>query len=589
VVLLDIRAGTGLPDVVEDAHRIAQRTLELVQLWLSDERFAEGRLIVITHEAIAVREDDRVLDVAGSVVWGLMRSAQSESIGRVLLIDMDDSVSSWVNLIACAGSGEQQIVLRDGEILAPRMSFADLETHPEGPLFDPSRTALVTGGTGGLGILIARHLAGVYGMRSIVIASRRGPDVEGMSELRAELSLLGASVEIVSCDVAERSEVVALLDAVPAEYPLGAVVHSAAVLDDGVISSLTPERLHGVLRPKVDGAWYLHELTRELDLTAFVLFSSFAGIVGSPGQANYAAANTFVDALAAHRRSSGLAATSIAWGPWASPSNSTEALDGTHLERISRAGVVPLIPGEGLEIFDLAVAGKRADIMGLRLDFGTLRALARRQMLPPLLSELVGTPSSHSSNGHSSELTARLLSVAENERENVMVEFVQNEIAGLLGYASSDAVDSGLTFKELGFDSLGAVDLRNRLMLVTGLRLPTTLVFNYPTPVVLASYLLGQLALTPGEGTATIDSDLQKLETSVRSLVRDDGDHARIVWRVRELLSTLEAGDPDQGQGDVEGRIESATVAELFEMVENGLQIGTTADNGDVADENEVI
>ncbi|AQA22905.1 KR domain protein [Rhodococcus sp. MTM3W5.2] len=236
-------------------------------------------------------------------------------------------------------------------------------------------TVLITGGTGGLGSLVARHLVGVHGVGSLVLTSRQGIAAAGAAELVAELTGLGARVRVVACDVSDRAALAELLTTVPVEYPLTGVVHAAGVLDDGVIASLTPDRVDTVLAPKADAAWHLHELTRHLDLTMFVLFSSAAGVIGSAGQGNYAAANTFLDGLAQHRRAHGLPATSIAWGLWAMNTAMTSSLRESDTVRISR-GFLGMSDEQGLAFFDAALAQNLATVMAARLDLPTLAAQA---------------------------------------------------------------------------------------------------------------------------------------------------------------------------------------------------------------------
>ncbi|MFF1352328.1 type I polyketide synthase, partial [Streptomyces sp. NPDC058322] len=356
-------------------------------------------------------------------------------------------------------------------------------------------TVLVTGASGSLGGLVARHLVVERGVRHLLLVSRRGEQAPGTGELVADLTDLGASVRVAACDVADREVLAAVLDAVPAEHPLVGVVHTAGVLDDGVLSSLTPERLGAVLRPKVDAGWHLHELTRGLDLSLFVLFSSAAATLGSAGQANYAAANAFLDALAEVRRGEGLVGQSLAWGPWAE-GGMLGHLDDADLQRMARAGLPALTAEQGLALFDAAEHTGWGAVLPLRLDLAVLRRGAASNGVAPLMRGLVRVPNRRAAKSAAAEsaLADRLGGLGEADRTAMVMELVRGEVALVLGHASRDAVVPGQAFKELGFDSLTAVELRNRLNAETGLRLPATLVFDYPTPEALAEFILDEVA-----------------------------------------------------------------------------------------------
>ncbi len=359
---------------------------------------------------------------------------------------------------------------------------------------DRDGTVLVTGGTGVLGGMVARHLAAEHGVRHLLLAGRRGEAAEGISELRAELESLGAVVKVQACDVSVRAELEGLLGSISAEHPLCGVVHTAGVLDDGVIESLTEERLRAVLTPKLDAAWHLHELTEGMDLAMFVLFSSAAGVFGSPGQGNYGAANAFLDALAAHRRVRGLPGSSLAWGLWEPAGSMTGHLSEGDLARMARAGMRPLSSVDGLRLFDIAWRGSEALMLPIPLELPALRALHRAGVLPQLFAGLVSAPAQRAGGAGSGSLARRLAMTSEHEREGVVLELVRVQVATVLGHSSSASIDPQRSFKELGFDSLTAVELRNRLNATTGLRLPATLVFDYPTPAAVTAHLLGEIA-----------------------------------------------------------------------------------------------
>ncbi|MER5771998.1 type I polyketide synthase [Streptomyces sp. NPDC001985] len=364
------------------------------------------------------------------------------------------------------------------------------------PSFDPGGTVLISGGTGTLGALLARHLVTGHGVRSLLLAGRRGAAAEGAAELAAELSALGAEVSFAACDLADRAAVAALLEGIAADRPLTAVVHAAGVLDDATVETLTDGAVDAVLRPKVDAAWHLHELTRDLRLSAFVLFSSVVATVGSPGQANYAAANGFLDALARLRRSAGLPGVSLAWGLWDRASGMTGHLSRADLARMGRAGVRALAADEALALFDTALAAGGAHLLPVRWDRTALRSLAGGPGLPPVLADLVrARPRVRRAAAAHQEApgpswAVRLAALPAGRRRDALLELVLGEVAGSLGYAPDDRVDTRQTFKEMGFDSLAGVELRNRLTAATGLRLTATLVFDRPTVAELLDHLL---------------------------------------------------------------------------------------------------
>jgi NADPH:quinone reductase-like Zn-dependent oxidoreductase/thioesterase domain-containing protein len=356
------------------------------------------------------------------------------------------------------------------------------------PALDPDGTVLITGGTGGLGRSVARHLVAEYGLRHLVLASRSGETANGAKELAAEL---GVDVSIVACDVADRSALAELIAGIPAEHPLTGVVHTAGVLDDGVIGSLTPQRLHDVLAPKVDAAWHLHELTEKLAL--FVVFSSLSGTIGSPGQGNYAAGNLFLDALVQHRRQLGLPATSMAWGPWTTDTGLTGQMSEVDLRRMVRAGLPAMSARQGLALFDRAL---RTDepVLGLtRINVSTLRS---HGTVPPLMRVLAGGGARQVVGERPSSSTG-LAGLSGPEREQALLDLVRDAAAAVLGHSSGWQIPTDQPLRDMGFDSLTAVELRNRLGSLTGLTLSATMVFDHPDLLGLVRHLAENL------GTAT--------------------------------------------------------------------------------------
>ncbi|MFB7669310.1 SDR family NAD(P)-dependent oxidoreductase [Kitasatospora sp. NPDC056138] len=381
---------------------------------------------------------------------------------------------------------------------------------------DPDGTVLITGGTGVLGALVARRLVTEHGARHLLLLGRRGPEAEGAAELTAELTALGARVTVTACDTADREALAKVLAAVPAEHPLTAVVHAAGVLDDAVITSLTPAQVAAVLRPKVDAAWHLHELTRDADLRAFVLFSSSAAVLGGPGQGNYAAANAFLDALAQRRRAEGLPGLSIAWGLWERASGMTGHLDAGDLTRLRRSGVSPLSDADGVAMFSAALRADQALAVAMKLDVAAVRAALRAGPVPPLLRRLVGAPGRRAvalpRTGGESAPAGRLAALPAAERARALLELVRAHAAVVLGHATDEAIQPDRAFKQLGFDSLTAVELRNRLNAATGLRLPATLLFDHPTPDALAAFLQAELAPA---GPPASDDEVSRLLAAI--------------------------------------------------------------------------
>ncbi|MEU6236272.1 type I polyketide synthase, partial [Kitasatospora sp. NPDC047058] len=506
VVVLACAGEESGGDAAEAARRATGEALGLAQDWLAEERLDDARLVVVTRGAVAASAGERIADLPAAAARGLLRSAQAENPGRLVLVDLppvsDDRAAAALPaaLPTALAAGEPELVIR-GEaaygrrLTRPSRSLAAVErpSDPRG-----ARTALVTGGTGTLGGLVAKHLVVTGRADGLVLTSRSGPAAAGAVVLAAELAGLGASVDVVACDTAEREALAALLARVPAGRPLRTVVHTAGVLDDGIIASLTPERVAAVMRPKADGAWHLHELTRGLELDAFVLFSSAAATFGVPGQGNYVAANSFLDALAADRRAAGLPGTSLAWGLWANVSGLTGQLTDSDRARLTRGGAVALSAAEGLALMDQGTARPEALLVATRLDLAGLRAQAARTAeVPPLWRTLVtagaGRRTAASGGAGADSLHRQLAGLSEQDRTRLLTDLVRTHVAAVLGHTSTDAVEPGRAFTDLGFDSLTAVELRNRLGSATGLRLPATLVFDYPSPVTLAGHLRARL------------------------------------------------------------------------------------------------
>ncbi|SES49967.1 Phosphopantetheine attachment site, partial [Streptomyces sp. yr375] len=532
--------------------------LGAVRTWLAEDRFADTRLALRTRNART--------DPAAAAVWGLLRSVQQEHPNRFLLADVEgvegvegtDSAEIPATAWNIPGG---QLVLRDGELLVPRLSPVPLSriTDRDGTAWDPYGPVLITGGLGALGAALARHLAADCGVRELVLTGRRGADTPGAAELAAELAELGATARIVACDMAEREAVAALL----AEHPVTAVVHAAGVVDDGLVTGLTEERLRAVLAPKVLGARWLDELTRDRELTDFVLFSSAAGVLGAAGQSAYAAANAALDALARARHAAGLPATSLAWGLWEQRSGITGGLAEADLARIARAGLRPLATAEALELFDLARAVDEPVLAPLRLDRA---AIGAGGPVPAVLRGLVRetpAPAAVASAGPTTALAA----LSGSDRAEALLTLVRAEAAGVLAYDSPTAVAGHRTFAELGVDSLAAVELRNRLSEATGIRLPAAVVFEYATPVALAAHLHESMPAADGTRATSVLAELDQLETALTSAEPGAVDRAKLRMRLTALLAKY--GGEDQTGSAPEPDLSSASDDELFDLVDD--------------------
>jgi short-subunit dehydrogenase/acyl carrier protein len=436
------------------------------------------------------------------------------------------------------------LAVRASGTYARRLVRSPLGGAPAPEAWTPSGTVLVTGGTGALGAHVARWLAG-RGAGHLLLLSARGGEAPGATELAADLRALGAEVTFAASDIGDREALAEVLAAVPAEHPLTAVVHAAGVVDDGVITSLTPERVDGVLTPKVDAAVNLHELTESAGLSAFVLFSSLASVLGGAGQASYAAGNAFLDALAGYRRARGLPALSLCWGPWAERSTMTGKLSAADFARFARSGLVPLSSAEALALFDAACPRGEAVLVPARFSLGDVEDA---NQVPALLRGLLGgpvrgrtRPAATSAEAVTAASADRFGALAGPARKRALLDLVRGEAAVVLAYPGPELVDVEAGFLDMGFDSLSAVELRNRLNRETGLRLPATVLFDYPSPAALAAYLHETLPSGGERALAPMFAELEKLDDALPELAADDPLRARLELRLRDLLDKLAA------------------------------------------------
>uniref|UniRef100_UPI002FF1DC23 SDR family NAD(P)-dependent oxidoreductase n=1 Tax=Streptomyces cyaneofuscatus TaxID=66883 RepID=UPI002FF1DC23 len=556
-------------DTLAALHQETAAALSLLQGWLADERLADTRLVIVTQHAAHAAEGDRIRPAAAAV-RGLVHSAQSENPGRIVLVDADTEEVAPELLSALLASDEPQAAVRDGRLLLPRLArvpapSGDTEAAPS---WRPDGTVLITGGTGALGSAVARHLVTEHGVGHLLLAGRRGEEAPGADGLRAELTALGASVRVAACDVSDRDALAALLAEVPAEHPLTGVVHTAGVLDNDLLPALTADGLDTVLRPKADAAWHLHELTQDANLSAFALFSSVVGVFGGPGQANYAAAGAFLDGLAHHRRALGLPATSLAWGLWEVAGGINAGLTSADRTRFVREGFLPVGTEEALALLDAALPLETPAVTATPFDLAAVRAGTR---VPPLLRALVPASGRRPASADGASFAQRLAELSDTDRRTYMLDLVRGEVAGVLGFRDADAVDAGRAFQELGFDSLTAVELRNRLGAAAGVRLPATVVFDHPTPTALAGFLLAKAAPDSAtERRAPALAELDRLE-EILATVADDEGRATVTVRLQTILARwMEAWGTPAGSEPV-ASLEEASTDELLDFIDNEL------------------
>ncbi|MEU4566303.1 type I polyketide synthase [Micromonospora sp. NPDC023956] len=532
--------------------------LTVLQQLLTGES-SDARVAVVTSGAVAVTPGEAP-DPAAAAVWGLVRSAQSENPGRVLLVD----VGVDEPLPTALPDDEPQLAIRAGTVHVPRL-VPVTGPEPDGPVLRTDGTVVVTGGTGGLGAVVAEHLAVAHGVRHLLLLSRRGPDSPEFAGLAGRLAEAGATVDAVRCDVGDRAQLRAAFAGVPADRPVRAVVHAAGLLDDALVTALTADRLDRVLRPKADAALLLDELTASLDLDAFVLLSSVAGTLGGPGQGNYAAANAVLDAVAARRHAAGLPAASQVWGLWGETGVMAGQGRDADRARVAAAGIAPLSTLDGLRLFDRALGGAEPVVVLARFTRAELRAQAAAGLLPAVLRGLVPVAARPAGTGPG--LAERLRGVPEQNRAVLVEELVLDAVAAVLGRPSGAGLRPDLTFKELGFDSLLAVQFRNRLSRVTGQRVATTVVFDHPTPAAIAAFLLAGLDLdAPDEGPPDVDAELDRLAALLAGVAAPD--RPRVATRLRGLLREVEPAEPgtDDALAD---RISSADRADLINLIDS--------------------
>lgn len=538
---LDVRPSST--DAV-GAHQEIGRTLDKLRARLATGGIGGPPLAVVTHGGVGVSSTDAMADPVAAAVCGLVRAAQAEHPGRFVLVDTDGAVGDPLP------RGYPEIAVRSGQAWIPRLVAVPATPAPA---WDSAGTVMVTGAAGAIGALIVQHIVD-RGARNLVLLGRSGVPPEWVAELAAH-------VTAVECDVADRAALAAVVQAIPADRPLTGVVHAAGVIDDGVLETLTAEQVDRVLRPKVDGAWNLHELTKDLPITQFVLFSSATATLGAAGQGNYAAANGFLDGLARYRSDLGLPAVSIAWGVWARRSTMTRDLARGDLARIARTGVLPLSDDEGLSLFDSACAGAVPALAAMRID---RRALRAEQAAAPLLRTLVRRPRRDLGDAAGGETSSaqRWATMTVPQRQEAVLNLVLEQVGIVLGHQYAVDIPLDQPFVELGFDSLTAVDFRNRVSAASGLRLGASLLFDHPTAATLVAYLVGEFG----------PPDVDEAEAEVRRILASTPiDRLRRDGLLEALLRLGEDEPADGGRretADADGdTIEAMEAEDLVRMV----------------------
>ncbi len=597
-----------------DGLGAVEELLGLVQSWLRRPALADARLVVVTRGAMATGRpgehaddpDGTALDPSGAGAWGLIRSAQSENPGRFVLLDLDEGRQGREGLVAAVvraiESHEPQVALRDGRVLVPRMARAtaataetaatatpgpavdDQDDQEKTPGLDADGTVLITGGTGTLGALVAEHLVRTWGVGHLLLVSRSGPEAAGADELADRLAELGAEVRIAAVDVTDPDAVAALVAGVDPAHPLTGVVHAAGVLDDAVLTTQTPERLARVWRPKATAAAHLHAATAELPLSLFVMFSSTAGTLGASGQSNYAAANAYCDALAARRRALGLPGLSVAWGLWADASGMTGHLEEADRARMAQSGIGAMSSERALGLLGAAVRHGHHHLIAIDLD---VRALAGQPALtlPAPLRALTGGGTARRTAATArphTDWAGHLAALPLEEQRRTLLSLVLTHAAAALGHSDPGRIQTERGFLELGFDSLTAIELRNRLTAVTGLRLATTLIFDHPNPAALAAHLHTELAPEDMDPLAPMLGEIDRMESALLSVARDETARETLLGRLQSTLSKL--GAPHGGgteEGPAAGRIQDATADEIFQFIDQDL--GRSDSNGEHA------
>ncbi|MEV5880991.1 SDR family NAD(P)-dependent oxidoreductase, partial [Streptomyces sp. NPDC052101] len=536
-----------------------------------------ARTWCVTSGAVTTGTADAPVVPSQATVWGLGRVAAMEHPDRWgglvdLPQDLDEQAADRLSALLSRESGEDQLAVRATGTSARRLVRTPNTAAPDAE-WTPHGTVLITGGTGAIGRHVARWLA-LRGAEHLMLLSRRGPQAEGAEELRAELEAAGTRTTILACDAGDRDALAAALSTIPAELPLTAVFHTAAVLDDAPLEALTVTRADAVLRAKTGAAWNLHELTEHLDLSAFVLFSSTAGTFGAAGQGNYAPGNAYLDALAWYRRAHGRVATSIAWGAWAD-GGMAEQEAVADLRR--RHGVPVMTPERATQALAQALDGDDTFVVVADIEWDRFYVAYSAARPSPMLHDLeevrrlretaTGRPGPEEAGP---KLAERLAGLGRPEQERILREVVRAHAAAVLGYEGPDAVPLGRPFTELGLDSVTAVELRNRLSGATERKLPAGLVFDHPTVTALVSYLRGELSPDETEVNPVI-SDLNRLDVALAGMPDDDPARTEVAEYLEKLLRRVSPEPITISQSTSQWNLDAASQDEVFALIDEEL------------------
>ncbi|MFD2495106.1 type I polyketide synthase, partial [Amycolatopsis jiangsuensis] len=565
LLALDERPDDATPALADGLAR----TVELVKA-LGDAAL-DAPLWILTRGAVTTGPRDALTSPVQAQAWGAGRVAGLEHAGRWgglvdLPADFDAPVAGRLCAVLAGAGTEDQLAIRPAGVLVRRLARAG-RPGKAARTWQPRDTILLTGGTGVLGTHIVRWLAG-NGATRIVLPSRRGPAAPGMPELTAELAEQGVELFPAECDVADRAALESLVSRIRhSGPPIRSVIHAAAQIGLGSLDETTLADFADVVGAKAAGAAHLDEIFRDDDLDAFVLFSSIAGVWGSGDHGAYAAANAFLDALAARRRAGGRTATSIAWGVWAAanPWDTDRTIEGIDNDQLRLRGLPLMDPELAFTALQHTLDHDETTLTVAHVDWSRFVPVFTSTRARPLLDDLPEAQLSGQAGAVAetagSDLVRRVAAAADGER--VVLDLVRAQVTVVLGHTAPDAVAPGRPFKELGFDSLTAVELRNKLTAATGIRLPATMVYDHPSPAALARYVHAQLVprTTPAlDELDRIEAALFGAETGAEAGARIIGRLRSMVWKWNDLAGTA---DPAADDG-----LDIATDDEIFDLID---------------------